>query len=51
MTNEQYSLLVSELRDDLLSIGYSAMTAVAAGPTFNPAWAAHCNTYIGLGRQ
>lgn len=26
-------------------------TAVAAGPTFNPAWAAHCNTYIGLGSK
>lgn len=26
-------------------------TAVATGPTFNPAWAMHCNTYIGLGRQ
>jgi len=26
-------------------------TSVAAGPTFNPAWAAHCNTYIGLGSK
>lgn len=35
MTNEQYAVLTDELRDDLLDIGYSAMTAEEAAASLN----------------
>lgn len=35
MTNDQYQVLMAELRDDLLSIGYSAMTAEEAAASLN----------------